>query len=95
MNQIQIVGNLAEKPRKTNLGSVRYSSIVIDVTANFRDGNGVFKVNQFQVYLWKGIHDDISICGEVGQPLAIKGRIEVVGHEFAIIAEHVELLFPK
>lgn len=93
MNFIQLVGIITAMPvAVSNATNVRYSEITVEVKSNFRDISGLFRIDIFKVRLWRGISDTVVEMCKVNELIAIKGRMEIDGDRYVIIAEHVEFL---
>lgn len=96
MNYIQVVGRIEKMPQVIKSGTnERYSVIFVEVSANFRDHDGVFRVDTFPIRLWRGMSETIADLCVPGSTVAIKGRLERSHNEYMIIAEQVEFLQPK
>lgn len=95
MNFIQLVGRIQEMPKPIlSVTKAKYSEMVLSVVSNFMEFNGEYRDDHFPVRLWRGINDEILHSYKVGKLLSVKGRVELDGDRFVIIAEHLEFLFP-
>lgn len=95
MNFIQIVGKVKDKPVVLKDGTnEKYSLLEVDVTSNFRDSNGKYLVTTFPVRLWRGISETLTESYVIGLNVSVKGRVEYIDHNFTIIGECIEIIYP-
>lgn len=93
MNYVQVVGRYDSKPVVIDGATAKeYASIGVKVKSNFREADGYFRYDTFNVVLWKGFNREIIERAKLNCLLGIKGRLEIKNNELTIIAEHVEFL---
>lgn len=77
MNTMVMIGRVNELPIMIETSSgVRLARLVLEVERNFRSSNGEFERDCYQVTLWRGIAETVSALCEIGDLLAIKGRLQ-------------------
>lgn len=102
MNLIALVGELVEKPilRESAMGN-RYAIMSLKVTRPFAGVDGRYESDVFSVSIWRGIAESIVENGNVGDQVAMKGRIQsrvyegsdgVERRSYDLIAEYVTIL---
>ena len=105
LNQLIVVGKVKELPamRETSNGN-KVSTLLIEVNRNFKNSEGFYETDIFQVTLWKGIAESTVHLAQAGSLIAIKGRIQSSMYEskegtqyynYEIIAEKVSFLSQK
>jgi len=105
LNQYIVVGRIKELPliRETSGGN-KVSTLLLEVDRNFKNSEGFYETDLFQITLWKGIAETTVHLAEVGCLVAIKGRIQSSQYEnkeglqfynYEIIAEKVSFLTQK
>ena len=105
INQIITLGKIAELPtlKKTPRGN-SVTTIMLEVTRNFRNSDGRYEKDLMQFTLWKGIAETTVAVASVGDLLAIKGHIQtssyenaegVVYYNYELIAEKVTFIASK
>lgn len=82
MNQVVLVGRLAEKPEVTTTeNGKKYTSIVIAVSRPFKNSNGIYETDFIRCVLWNGIAASTSEYCDVGDVIGIKGRLQNRSYE--------------
>ena len=92
LNQIVLVGRLAEKPKTINEFGIK---IKILVPRSFKNEYGEYESDLITCYLWNGIADNTKKYCKKGDLIGIKGRIEQENKTMKIIAEKVTFLSNK
>lgn len=96
MNHVQIVGNVYGEPEKVDDGtSVLHTKIPVAITSNFREANGTYREDVMDIYLWQGAAKTMLKHINIGQIIAIKGRLECHDAKIIVVAEVFEVLRPK
>lgn len=102
MNHIVIVGRVAQLPVtiETNTGT-KLAKLVVEVERNFRNNDGAYDCDLFQVTLWRGVADSVTNVCQIHDNIAIKGRMQGTtyvnkdGHDayaIELIAENVSFM---
>lgn len=105
LNQFIVVGRIKDLPaiRETVNGN-KVATLLLTVDRNFKNSEGFYEQDTFQVTLWKGIAESTVHLAEVGNIVAIKGRVQSSTYEgkdemqyynYEIIAEKVSFLTQK
>ena len=95
MNYIQLVGHVVGKPTEVEVKTnSKYSKLEVKVASNFRESDGSFREDVFEVYLWQGAHRSISEHLKENDMIACKGRLELINKQLIIISESCEILRP-
>lgn len=101
MNDCVMIGRIAAKPEvRTTSRGLNVADMILEVERNFRNEDGTRGKDIFQVTLWKGIAEEMANVADVGDMVAVKGRLtgttnEKEGRVFyntGIIAERVDIL---
>ncbi len=82
MNQVVLVGRLAEDPvvSKTENGK-NYTSINLAVPRAFKNSDGVYETDFIRCVLWNGVAANTSEYCHVGDVIGIKGRLQNRSYE--------------
>ena len=102
LNQFIVIGRIKELPviRETTNGN-KISTLLLEVDRNFKNSDGVYEKDVFQITLWKGIAESTVHLSEIGSLIAVKGRVQASTYEgkdgiqyynYEIIAEKVSFL---
>ena len=91
MNTCFIVGKIVEEPEFRDEVTKRNAVMVIDSLRPYAENDGNFVKDRFRIRLWHGIADEVKETTHVGDPVAVKGRIEMNESGPVIVAEHVSL----
>lgn len=102
INQIIVIGKVRELPvlKETTNGN-KVASILLDVMRNFRNSEGEYEQDIMQFTLWKGVAESTVAVSQIGDLVAIKGRIQSSSYEskegllfynYEMIAEKVTFL---
>lgn len=77
MNQVILVGRLAENPvvSKTETGK-DYTSINLAVSRSFKNSDGIYEADFIRCVLWNGVAANTSEYCHVGDIVGIKGRLQ-------------------
>lgn len=77
MNQVVLVGRLAEDPvvSKTENGK-NYTSINVAVQRGFKNSEGLYETDFIRCVLWNGIASNTSEYCHIGDVVGIKGRLQ-------------------
>ncbi len=103
MNHVVLVGKLQEDPKVIeNASSYKKVVLVISTRRNFRNSDGIYESDEFQVSLWRGMAEEILNTAKCGDMLSIKGRFQANNYvkpestskfyNIEIIAEQVMIL---
>lgn len=102
MNTFVIVGEIMEKPALKELSNgMKLANLLVRVKRAFPNSQGMYEFDRFNVTLWRGIAESCNEIANVGDCVAIKGRIqsrEITSNEgnnylvYDIIAEHVSFV---
>lgn len=81
MNTMVIIGKVQTLPEayETPTG-VKLAKLVLDVERNFRSNDGNYEHDLYQVILWRGIADTVLDLCEVGNLVAVKGRLNATNY---------------
>ena len=105
LNQFIVIGKIQELPmiRETSNGN-KISTLLLEVDRNFKNSDGLYERDSFQITLWKGIAESTVHLAEIGSLIAVKGRVQSNTYEgkdgvhyynYEIIAEKVSFLTQK
>lgn len=105
MNQVILVGRLAEKPQISSTeNGKKYTSIVVAVSRSFKNSNGIYETDFIRCVLWNGVAASTSEYCDVGDIVGIKGRLQNRSYEIEdkqkkyiteVIAERVSFITTK
>lgn len=96
MNFVQLVGHVETMPVPIeNHTNASYALMHVSVTSNFRDACGTFRKDTFPILLWRGASETTTESCKPGSLISVKGRLEIKGDKYILIAEHLEFLYPK
>ncbi|MDI9540104.1 MAG: single-stranded DNA-binding protein [Bacillota bacterium] len=90
INQVVLVGYIYsnEEIRQT----LKFNGdCYIELNRNFQNKDGQYTKEQFEVRLWRGIHDTIREYPE-GSLVCLKGRLENNDGNIIVIAEKITLI---
>ncbi len=77
MNGVFLVGILRTLPVVSETAAgVKLAKAIIEVERNFRNSEGVFDTDKYQVTFWRGIAESTAELCEVGDVIAVRGRIQ-------------------
>lgn len=102
LNQIILVGRIAQDPeaKDTESGKV-VSNLRLAIQRNYKNENGEYDTDFFNVTLWNGLAQNVSEYCKVGDIVGVKGRIqnnvyekdnEEKEYKITIVAEKVSFL---
>ena len=102
VNQITLVGKISEMPvvRETS-GGTKVSTLKLEIERGFKNSEGIFESDIMNITLWKGIASSTVHLANVGDLVAVKGRIQSSPYEgkdgieyynYELIAEKVTFL---
>ncbi|TDW13102.1 single-stranded DNA-binding protein [Breznakia blatticola] len=76
MNQFILVGRIVEKPilQLTSV-NIKYTFLSLAVKRNFKNADGVYERDIFQITLWRGIAEEVIDTCDKDTLLAIRGRV--------------------
>ena len=98
INQVIVLGKISELPiMKETINGNKVATILLEVTRNFRNSEGEYEVDLMQFTLWKGIAESTVAIAQVGDILAVKGRLQTSSYESqeGIIYYNYELIAEK
>ena len=90
INQLILVGIIKKMPVYDLLKND--NELIVEVTRNYKNSDGVFEKDCFKCYLWFAISKKICVCCKEGDLVAIRGRIVEDNECYKIVAEQVVLL---
>lgn len=91
MNHITLIGRYVQKPKQlVDSTSSTYANFKVQVKSNYRNHDGEFTYDYFDVVLWKGLSKEYLTSLELNTILAIKGRLEKKDEKIIIIAENID-----
>lgn len=77
MNHVVLIGRLQENPKVIeNSSSFKKVVLVISTRRNFRNSDGIYESDEFQVSLWRGMAEEILNTAKCGDLISIKGRFQ-------------------
>lgn len=88
--------------RETEKG-IKFASLTLDVTRSYRNADGNFETDQFNIDIWRGVAEICSTQCKPGDFISLQGRVQTSkltnndGKEFIVynfIAEKVSFI-PK
>lgn len=102
MNIVAFVGQISEPPklRESSQGN-KFATMVVRVPRPFMNSEGVYEQDELTFTLWKGIAETTARVAQVGDQVAIKGRLQshtfegndgMLHRSYDIIAENVSFL---
>lgn len=103
MNHVMLVGKIIEDPKVIeNSSTYKKVVLVLSTRRNFRNSEGIYETDDFQISLWRGMAEEILHTAKCGDVLGIKGRFQANNYTKAegaakfynveIIAEQVMIL---
>lgn len=97
LNQIILVGRLAQDPKTIELENGRKKAIItLAVPRNYKNENGMYDTDFIDCVLWNSIAENTTEYCRKGDLVGIKGRIETITSEekkqLYAIAEKVTFL---
>ena len=101
LNNVTLIGKIAELPiTEKEESGIRKTTIILEVERPFRESDGEYLADKFQVRLWKGIAEQVDELCTVGSIIGLKGRLEAsvtivdekVDYSYYIIAEKLSFL---
>ena len=82
MNNVVLVGRLAEEPVVTETESGKKHTIVnVAVTRNYKNADGIYETDFIRCVLWDGIASNTCEFCHMGDVIGIKGRIQTGSYE--------------
>ena len=91
LNQIVLVGKVVEEIKTTE----NQATIVIAVSRNFKNEEGLYESDNIPVIVWNGIIEQTKDYCRKGDTIGIKGRIQMIDNNVTIIAERITFLSSK
>ena len=77
MNQVILVGRLAEDPKViTSESGKKFTSVVIAIPRSFKNADGVYETDFIRCVLWNGVASSTSEYCSSGDIVGIKGRLQ-------------------
>ena len=105
LNQVVLVGRLTKDPEvKTSENGKKYTSIVVAVSRNYKNSNGLYDTDFIKCILWNAIAANTCEFCHCGDVVGIKGRLQVSSYETEekeikyvteVVAEKVSFLSSK
>ena len=105
LNQVILVGRLTKDPEVKKLeNGKKYTSIVVAVSRNFKNVDGVYETDFIRCILWNAIAANTCEYCHSGDVVGIKGRLQVSSYEdesnekkyvTEVVAEKVSFLTSK
>lgn len=105
MNNVVLVGRLTEDPKVNEvISGKKVTSVVIAVTRNYKNSNGIYETDFIKCILWNGIASNTSEFCHSGDVIGIKGRLQSSEYDdengkrhfvTEVIAERVTFLSSK
>ena len=105
LNQVVLVGRLTKDPEvKTSENGKKYTSIVVAVSRNYKNSNGLYDTDFIKCILWNAIAANTCEYCHSGDVVGIKGRLQVSSYETEekemkyvteVVAERVSFLASK
>ncbi len=101
MNQCILIGYVKDEPKiKETSNGNRLTQIHLDVNRPYKNAEGNYDSDTFVVNLWNQMADECVKTIEVGQMLAIRGRLQSNNYErdgeilyrFEVVGEKVSAL---
>lgn len=84
LNQVILVGKLAKLIRED-----KDIYLILEVEKDFRENDGILKVEKIKCGVWRGIADSIEDYYQLGQYLMVVGRLENINENLIVIAEKI------
>lgn len=95
MNYVQLVGYVVKGTEiLNNKLPQKYSKFSLKVSSNFRDHDGSYREDVYEVYLWQGGHASLVDILKEGDIISCKGRLEKHDDTIVVVAESYERLMP-
>ncbi len=97
MNVVILAGRISSAP-VIEKGSPYQSSIAhmnVSVQRSFQNQDGDYDSDEFEVWLWKGMGEEIIAHFEATERVLIRGRLQVKDGKAVVIAETVSLISEK
>lgn len=82
MNQVILVGRLAEDPKvvETENGK-KYTTIILATPRSFKNSDGIYETDFIRCVLWNGVAANTSEYCHVGDVIGVKGRLQNRSYE--------------
>lgn len=91
MNYVQLVGYVVKESSVLESKQAnRYSNVSLKVCSNFREHDGGFREEVYDILLWQGGHASSVDVLKEGDVLSCKGRLEKHDGEIVVVAESFE-----
>lgn len=101
LNHIVLVGRVIELPevKETSHGN-KVATVGLEMDRPFKSAEGIYEKDIVTITLWKGIAETVSEVCQIGDILAVKGRIQSRNYEkegnvyrnYEFIAEKVSFI---
>ena len=101
MNVVSVVGEIIELPimRESSAGN-KVATLAMKVVRPFKNSEGYYDFDEFNVTLWRGIAETTCEVCKVGDVIAVKGRLQsrlyekedVIYRNCEIVAEHLSFI---
>ncbi|MGM9941935.1 MAG: single-stranded DNA-binding protein [Bulleidia sp.] len=90
MNSCFLVGRIQSMPEPTIPSRGTTAEITVSCRRAFPEPDGSYVTDLFSVRLWNGIAEETRDSCQIGDPIAIRGRlVNENGTRTLIVAEHV------
>jgi single-stranded DNA-binding protein len=84
LNQVILVGKLSKI-----LKQEKDYYLILEVEKDFRENDGILKVEKIKCGVWRGIADSVEDYYQIGQYLMVVGRLETINNELIVIGEKI------
>ena len=92
LNQIVLVGRLAEEPTREN---EERAVIVLSVPRSYKNEDGGYETDFITISLFKGIATNTMEYCKKGDVIGVKGRVQSNEGKIEIVAEKITFLSSK
>ena len=84
LNQVILVGKLSKILKED-----KEYYLILEVEKDFRENDGILKVEKIKCGVWRGIADSVEDYYQLGQYLMVVGRLEMINDELVVIGEKI------
>lgn len=92
LNQIVVVGRIADDPVVQEIDDKKVSNITLAVSRPFKNSKGEYETDFLPFSLWNGIAENTAEYCKKGDLIAVKGRMQAKDNKLSIVAEKLSFL---
>lgn len=76
VNQIMLVGRIANKLNLLELEGKKYCNLTIAVPRNYKNENGEYDTDFIDIKVWGAVAENVAEYCQTGNMVGVKGRIQ-------------------